>query len=164
MTLRLTLPSGRIAARVDDPLDELLADPALSAARPTALHEHEVRVLPGANPTEEHHIALGAVFGEPEVPQPQHPRHPDRDTICVFDSDGGDKADRWHADETFTDNPCSGAVLTIRIRPDLVYRHRWEDGDVVIWDKRSTQHYAVADFVGRRVVHRVGFVAEPFAA
>ena len=113
MTLRLPLPSGRIAARVDDPLDELLADPALSAALPTALHEHKVRVLPGANPTEEHHVALGALFGEPEVPQPQHPRHPERDTICVFDRDGGDKADRWHADETFTDNPCSGAVLGI---------------------------------------------------
>jgi len=253
MTLRLTPLGGHIAARVGNPLSELLADPTLSAALPAALHEHKVLVLPGANPTEEQHIALGAVFGEPEVPQPQNPRHPDHDTICVFDSDGGYKADRWHADETFTDNPCSGAVLTIRTRPeaggdtawtnteaaydalsngmkellanrrarheiteavaavhpvvqthpvtgrkslyvnetftrgivnlppgeskhvlamllehvtrpDFVYRHRWEDGDVVIWDNRSTQHYAVADFVGRRVVHRVGFVAEPFAA
>ena len=62
----------------------------------------------------------------------------------------------------------SEAILAMLLkhlaRPDFAYRHRWEKGDVVIWDNRSTQHIAMADFTGRRVVHRVGFVAEPFAA
>ena len=47
-------------------------------------------------------------------------------------------------------------------RPDFTFRHAWGEGDVVIWDNRSTQHYAINDFQGRREVHRVGFVAEPF--
>ena len=32
------------------------------------------------------------------------------------------------------------------VRDELVYRHRWELGDVVIWDNRSVQHRATQDY------------------
>ncbi len=62
----------------------------------------------------------------------------------------------------------SDAILPFLIqhvkRPEFTYRHRWAAGDVVIWDNRVTQHYALFDFVGRRMVHRVGIAGTAPAA
>ncbi len=32
------------------------------------------------------------------------------------------------------------------IRPEFLYRHRWRQHDMVIWDNRSLMHYAVMDY------------------
>jgi taurine dioxygenase len=42
------------------------------------------------------------------------------------------------------------------IQPDLIYRHRWSQGDLVIWDNRCTMHCAIADYddIGDRYMHR----------
>lgn len=42
------------------------------------------------------------------------------------------------------------------IKIENTVRWRWREGDVAIWDNRSTQHYGVADYGDqRRVLHRV---------
>lgn len=45
----------------------------------------------------------------------------------------------------------------------FTYRHRWRVGDLVMWDNRSTMHMVMADFTGRRVMHRVSVVGSPEA-
>jgi taurine dioxygenase len=35
-------------------------------------------------------------------------------------------------------------------RPDGMYRHRWQPGDVLVWDNRTTMHYAVHDYGDER--------------
>ncbi|OZM80210.1 TauD/TfdA family dioxygenase [Pseudonocardia sp. MH-G8] len=41
-------------------------------------------------------------------------------------------------------------------KPEHVVRHRWQVGDVAMWDNRATAHYANRDYGdARRVMHRV---------
>ena len=39
--------------------------------------------------------------------------------------------------------------------PELQCRFRWERDSIAFWDNRITQHYAVADYRERRIMHRV---------
>jgi taurine dioxygenase len=46
-------------------------------------------------------------------------------------------------------------------QPDLVYRHSWRPGDLVMWDNRCTQHYAVHDYgEHERLLHRTTVTGE----
>ncbi len=48
------------------------------------------------------------------------------------------------------------------IRPEYVYRHRWQPGDVLIWDNCTVQHLAIQDYdlPLRRLMHRTTFAAD----
>ena len=38
--------------------------------------------------------------------------------------------------------------------PEYQCRFHWEEGSIAFWDNRSVQHYAVADYEERRIMHR----------
>ena len=42
------------------------------------------------------------------------------------------------------------------LRPENIYRHRWQKGDVLIWDNMRTMHYAIRDYDDDtvRIMHR----------
>jgi len=48
-------------------------------------------------------------------------------------------------------------------RPEFVYRHKWQVGDLLIWDNIATQHLAITDYgdLPRRL-HRAG-ISKPLA-
>ena len=35
-------------------------------------------------------------------------------------------------------------------RPEFCFRHRWAQGDLLLWDNRFTLHYPINDFIGHR--------------
>ena len=40
--------------------------------------------------------------------------------------------------------------------PDLTMRHAWREGDLLLWDNRSVQHYAIHDHgEASRTLHRI---------
>jgi taurine dioxygenase len=94
-------------------------------------------------------------------PPVQHPvvlRHPDTGLPCLF------------VNSLFTrrivglDLRESQGVLQFLYqwiqRPEFVLQHDWQPNGMVVWDNRSTQHYAVADYwPHRRVNQRVTFDA-----
>jgi taurine dioxygenase len=41
-----------------------------------------------------------------------------------------------------------------------LYCHRWQQGDLVIWDNRCTMHFAVSDYSADRYMHRATVIAE----
>lgn len=46
-------------------------------------------------------------------------------------------------------------------RPEFVYRHRWQAGDVLMWDNRSSMHHAIGDYGdARRYMHRTTISGE----
>lgn len=47
-------------------------------------------------------------------------------------------------------------LFTHMARPEFLYRHRWAERDLVMWDNRCTMHYAIADYdgIGDRYMHR----------
>ena len=47
------------------------------------------------------------------------------------------------------------------VRPEFVYRHRWQPGDLLIWDNCTVQHKAIQDYSLplRRLMHRTTFAA-----
>ena len=59
----------------------------------------------------------------------------------------------WTPEES---RPLLEYLYTQVARPELTYRHRWEVGDLIIWDNRCTQHAVVGDTGGaERTLHRV---------
>ena len=82
-------------------------------------------------------------------------RHPDSGRNCLFVNPGfTSHIVGLHAEE-------SAALLKFLfahcVQPEFIYRHRYSLHDLVIWDNRSTMHYAVSDYksYATRYMHRV---------
>jgi taurine dioxygenase len=48
-------------------------------------------------------------------------------------------------------------LIAHALKPEFQYRHKWRQGDIVIWDNRCTMHKANPDYPEgeRRLMHRV---------
>lgn len=86
--------------------------------------------------------------------------HPDSGRKCLFVNPGfTSHIVGMHPEE-------SAALLKFLfahcVQPEFIYRHRYTLHDLVIWDNRSTMHYAVSDYksYASRYMHRVSVRGE----
>jgi len=102
-----------------------------------------------------------AVSIVPEVTHPIARTHPVSGRRCLFVNEGHTLAIEGMDEE-------QGAALVAQLtswcaRPEFVYRHRWQVGDLVVWDNCSTQHRATFDYELplRRLMHRTTVEGTP---
>lgn len=102
---------------------------------------------------------LGAATGKAEAWKTQGQLHP----VVIRHPDTGRKA--LYVNPAFTvafedmtvseSQPLLRMLYELGRSPDLSYRHRWLPGDLVLWDNRSVQHFAVHDHGdAERTMHR----------
>jgi taurine dioxygenase len=84
------------------------------------------------------------VMKEPEAVHPVVRVHPVTGRKCLYVSEGYTSAIVGMPDDEARDlieelaNHC--------VKPEFVYRHNWQDDDLVMWDDCSTQHKATFDY------------------
>jgi taurine dioxygenase len=103
------------------------------------------------------HVMSGLALGENEEKQSWHPlfmRHPLSGRLALFLS----TPERCQAISGIRLEAAQRIIRLLykhSIRHYRLYRHRWQLGDIVIWDNRCTMHRADhSEVVGDRVLHR----------
>jgi taurine dioxygenase len=90
----------------------------------------------------------------PDVIHPIVRVHPITGRKCLYLSEGMSiEIEGWGRGESET---LIKELLAHMTQPEFVYRHRWCEGDLVIWDNCSSIHLAIPDFDAnkRRRMHR----------
>jgi taurine dioxygenase len=108
--------------------------------------------------TAHHAIGMGTAFADKagtdvlaamreQFPGVHHPVvrvHEPSGRRCIYVNEG------FTASIDGDDGSLLASLLGHVRNPNFQMRHRWRPGDVVLWDERATQHFAVADFWPRR--------------
>jgi taurine dioxygenase len=106
-------------------------------------------------------LAASAGLGEESITA-VHPvlrTHPETGRQALFvNANYVSRFDGWTVEESA---PLLAYLYAWAGRPEHTYRHRWQAGDLIIWDNRCTQHAVVGDTGGaERVLHRVTIVGD----
>jgi taurine dioxygenase len=103
---------------------------------------------------------LAALTGSAEVPSAYHPivrRHPETGRDALFLGNPGSTVTHFEGMSPEESLPLLKYLYDHSVEPDRLYRHRFRNGDVVMWDNRCTMHYAVHDYgdITVRDLHRI---------
>jgi len=94
------------------------------------------------------------------VAQPLVREHPESGRTSLFASDRIDRFVGWTRDESM---PLLHYLMKVATHPENVLRHRWQPGDLVMWDNRCVIHQALADYDRSQVryMRRSAVMGEP---
>lgn len=91
---------------------------------------------------------------QPDTPHPLLRTHPLTGRKALYLA--GNFIERFENMSAAESKPILDTLIAHSTRPENVYRHRWSEGDLVIWDNRCTMHYAVFDYPPehKRLIYR----------
>ena len=102
--------------------------------------------------------AVHAAFGL-EAVHPVVRTHPETGRRALFVNAGFTR--RFEDMTEDESRPLLRYLVDHATQPDMVYRHHWAPGDVVMWDNRCVMHFAVHDYGDQpRVMHRVAVLGD----
>lgn len=128
---------------------------------------HSIEASFGAAMPIEKRLALRAQY--PDAEHPVVRTHPDTGEKILFVNAFTTHFTNFHtaANVRYGQDANPGAAMLLAYLvsqaaiPEYQVRWRWQPGDVVMWDNRSTQHYAVMDYPPcHRKMERAGIVGE----
>ena len=67
----------------------------------------------------------------------------------------GNHVQTLHGFEDAEAEPILDFLREHAVRPEFTCRVNWKPGTITVWDNRSVQHFAVADYTERRRMHRI---------
>ena len=117
MTCNIEPVAGTIGATVTG-LDLRTVDDAMFSTLLAAWYEHLVLFFPGQHLLPEQHRDFARRFGDLEV-HPLTEKLEDAPEVTLLHSERGGRADVWHTDVTFTENPPIAAVLQQVVGPSV---------------------------------------------
>lgn len=90
----------------------------------------------------------------PDITQPVIRTHPATGRKCIYVNETYTFGIEGMSEEKA--QPLLETLCDHVTRPEHVYRHRWQVGDLIMWDNCSTQHRAITDYAlpQRRLMHR----------
>lgn len=80
----------------------------------------------------------------PDVAHPIVRTHPYTGKKCLFVNEG--YTARIEGMENAEGDALLEYLIQHSIKPEFIYRHKWQVGDFLLWDNCSVQHQAVADY------------------
>ena len=128
---------------------------------------HSIECTFGAAMPIEKRLALKAQY--PDAEHPVVRTHPDTGEKVLFVSGFATHFTNYHTpanvrvgqDFTRGGSDLLQYLISQAAIPEYQVRWRWQPGDVVMWDNRSTQHYAVMDYPPcHRKMERAGIIGE----
>jgi taurine dioxygenase len=129
----------------------------------TATHSWQGSLVQDALEASGEEAVVSAVRHFKSVVHPLVRRHPESGKDVLFVNEA---FTRRINDVSFRE---SRAILEFlrewMIQPEFIYSHKWQKNGIAVWDNRSTQHYAVADYwPDKRTIQRVTFQSHADAA
>ncbi len=119
MALTIKRRGGQIGARVEGVDFSRSLTPEVIEAIAEALYAHQVISIAAREMTPDQHVQIAEHFGELEQhATDQFQVDEDASHITVIDSDAGHRADMWHADETFLEEPPLVNLLHGKVIPE----------------------------------------------
>ncbi len=110
--------AGRIGAEIHGVDLAAPLEPGVVDAIQHALDRHLVIFFPRQRLAPESQLAFARQFGEPEGKHPFIPHAPGFEQVAVLNAADGGRADLWHTDVTFAEQPPMGSILHMRVCPE----------------------------------------------